>query len=295
MHRYLVGVDGGGTSCRAAVADTSGRILGRGKSGASNIMTAPDIAIQNITVAAQAAFIDAGLGPELVKDACAYLGLAGNNVENTVAYVLPRLPFQHAIIESDGLIALQGALGDGDGAVAILGTGTIYITRIGTEVRYVGGWGYYLGDLGSGGRLGQMALQEALLAYDGISAETAMTQALMDEFANDPRKMIAFSQSAIPGDFGQYAPKVFQFAAQGDRAASSILGQSIGFIDLALDRVAEITDGGRLCLLGGLSALYAPYLAERHRQRLVQSAEDALCGAISLAKDAFLEQSEKTA
>ncbi|MET0172534.1 MAG: BadF/BadG/BcrA/BcrD ATPase family protein, partial [Agrobacterium vaccinii] len=47
MQRYLVGVDGGGTSCRAAVADVNGQILGRGKSGASNIMSAPDQAILN--------------------------------------------------------------------------------------------------------------------------------------------------------------------------------------------------------------------------------------------------------
>lgn len=295
MHRYLVGVDGGGTSCRAAVADTSGRILGRGKSGASNIMTAPDIAVDNITKAAQAAFVDAGLEPGHIKDACAYLGLAGNNVENTVSYVLPRLPFHSSVIESDGLIALQGALGDGDGSVAILGTGTIYIARIGADVRYIGGWGYYLGDLGSGGRLGQMALQETLLAYDGISAQTAMTRALMDEFDNDPRKMIAFSQTAKPGDFGRYAPKVFQFVSEGDAAARSVLDQSVGFVDLALDRVAEITNGGRLCLLGGLSGLYAPHLAERHRQRLVQPAEDALYGAISLARDAFSKQPESAA
>ncbi|HEX2147691.1 MAG TPA: N-acetylglucosamine kinase, partial [Pseudorhizobium sp.] len=34
MAAYFVGIDGGGTSCRAAVADAQGRILGRGRSGA---------------------------------------------------------------------------------------------------------------------------------------------------------------------------------------------------------------------------------------------------------------------
>ena len=85
MQRYLVGVDGGGTSCRAAVADADGKILGRGKSGASNIMSAPDQAIVNITDAARAAFADAGLDIGLLSHASAYLGLAGNNVENTVS------------------------------------------------------------------------------------------------------------------------------------------------------------------------------------------------------------------
>jgi glucosamine kinase len=287
MQRYLVGVDGGGTSCRAAVADATGRILGRGRSGASNIMTAPDTAISNIAQAAKAAFEDAGLDPRLLKDAEAYLGLAGNNVENTVAYVMPRLPFHQSIIESDGLIALQGALGDGDGAVAILGTGTIYIARSGSQVSSISGWGYHLGDLGSGARLGQMALQESLLAHDGISARTELTQALLEEFEFDPRKMVAFSQSAKPGDYGRYAPLVFEFGAHGDKAALSILEQSARFIDRSLDRMSEVTHGGRLCLLGGLSTLYAQYLAPRHQQRLVQPAQDALAGSIALAKAAF--------
>lgn len=295
MQRYLVGIDGGGTSCRAAVADASGRILGRGKSGASNIMTAPDTAVANIADAAKAAFVDADLDASLIENASAYLGLAGNHVENTVAYVTPRLPFRHSVIESDGLIALQGALGDGDGAVAILGTGTIYIARSAGTIHYVGGWGYHLGDLGSGGRLGQMALQESLLAYDGIAQQTTMTRALLDEFSNQPRKMVAFSQSAKPGDYARFAPRVFDFATAGDAAALSILEQAAGFIDASLDRVSEITRGGRLCLLGGLSALYAPYLAARHRERLAPPAEDALAGAVALAKATFVNAMEGAA
>lgn len=289
MQRYLVGVDGGGTSCRAAVADVSGQILGRGKSGASNIMSAPDQAILNITEAAQAALAEAGLDAGHLNRASAYLGLAGNNVENTVAYVLPRLPFAHSTIESDGLIALQGALGDGDGAIAILGTGTIYIARTGTDIRSIGGWGYHLGDLGSGARLGQLALQQSLLAYDGMAAGTPLTQALIDEFNGVPQKMVAFSQAAKPGDFGRYAPRVFEFAAAGDETGLSILHQSAASIDLALDRVSGMTDGGRLCLLGGLSGLYAPYLSHRHRQRLVDPMGDALFGAIALAKSTFVD------
>jgi glucosamine kinase len=292
MQRYLVGIDGGGTSCRAAVADPAGRVLGRGKAGSANIMTAPDIAIGNIVKAAKAAFADAGLGEDRLSNAAAFLGLAGNNVEDTVAYVVPRLPFAHSIIESDGLIALQGALGDGDGAAAILGTGTIYIARHGNRVEYVGGWGFNIGDLGSGARLGQMAMQESLLAYDGIIPKTPLTMSLLAEFSNDPPKMIAFSNRAKPGDYGRFAPRVFEFASAGDRTALRIITQSAAWIDAALDRVAEISGGGRLCLLGGLSGPYAPFLSPRHRERLVEPAEDALTGAIALAKSAFTDRRE---
>lgn len=56
MTFYLIGIDGGGTSCRAAVAALGGRILGRGKAGAANILTDPETALQNITDAARDAF-----------------------------------------------------------------------------------------------------------------------------------------------------------------------------------------------------------------------------------------------
>jgi glucosamine kinase len=292
MQRYLVGIDGGGTSCRAAVADASGRILGLGRSGAANIMTAPDTAIANIVKAARAAFADAGLSEDLVHAADAFLGLAGNNVEDTVAYVTPRLPFAHSIIESDGLIALQGALGDGDGTVAILGTGSIYIARHGKHVDYIGGWGFNIGDLGSGARLGQMALQESLLAHDRIVPDTPLTASLLDEFNHDPPKMVAFSQRAKPGDYGRFAPRVFDFAAAGDETALRIIRQSAAWIDASLDRIGSLTDSPRLCLLGGLASLYPPYLAERHRARLVVAAADALTGAIALAASAFSDRRE---
>lgn len=287
MHGFLIGIDGGGTSCRAAVADATGRILGRGKSGAANIMTAPDTALVHIEKAARAALVNAGLSEDLLHAASAYLGLAGNNVEDTVAYISARLPFARATIESDGFIALQGALGDGDGAVAILGTGTAYITRCGAHVRSIGGWGYHIGDLGSGARLGQMALVESLLAYDGIIAPTPMTAELLAEFDNQPPKMVAFSQRARPGDFARFAPRVFAFAGQGDETANRILRQSAAWIDAALDRVSEITGGGRLCLLGGLAELYPRYLSGRHRDRLVPATADALTGAIALAKSTY--------
>jgi glucosamine kinase len=292
MQRFLIGIDGGGTSCRAAVADATGRILGRGKSGAANIMTAPDTAIANIVKAARAAFADAGLSEDLVQIADAFLGLAGNNVEDTVAYVIPRLPFAHSIIESDGLIALQGALGDGDGAVAILGTGSIYIARRGKHVDYIGGWGFNIGDLGSGARLGQLTMQESLLAYDLIVPNTPLTASLLDEFSHDPPKMVAFSQRAKPGDYGQFAPRVFEFAATGDQTALRIIRQSAAWIDDSLDRIGGLTDSSRLCLLGGLGTLYPPYLAERHRARLIQPADDALTGAIALATSAFADRRE---
>ncbi|MCA1444277.1 N-acetylglucosamine kinase [Ensifer sp. IC4062] len=286
MTSYLIGIDGGGTSCRAAVAAPDGRILGRGKAGAANILTDPETALANIAEASRAAFEDAGLDPAGITAASAILGVAGHNVGDAVHYVKRRLPFAAADIESDGLIALQGALGEKDGAVAILGTGTIYIARRGEIVSYIGGWGFTIGDHGSGARIGHALLQESLLAFDGIHEGSPVTDSVMAEFNNDPRDVVDFARLAKPGEFGRYAPRVFEHAGRGDAVAMRLLKVAATTVDEALDVVVS-RGSERLCLLGGLAPFYRPWLAERHQKHFVEAEADALAGAVSLAAQRF--------
>ncbi len=66
------------------------------------------------------------------KPLFAVLGLAGANVgEQWCKASKPCCRFKNSLVYSDGVIALQGALGDHDGTVVILGTGSAYVTRVG--------------------------------------------------------------------------------------------------------------------------------------------------------------------
>jgi glucosamine kinase len=290
MTDYILGIDGGGTSCRAAVADPRGVILGRGKSGAANILTDPNNAIISITEAAKAAYRDAGLDEAGVNGASAFLGLAGTNVGDLTRYVHDRLPFRHTDIDSDGLIALQGAIGDVDGAVAILGTGSIYMARKNNVVRYIGGWGFTVGDLGGGARVGHALLQEALLAHDGVIPRSGVTDAVLEEFKHDPRGIVEFARLSKPGDFGRYAPLVFDHARQGDPQAIAIVKAGAASVNDSLDAIMALAGAPRLCLLGGLAPLYPAWLSERHRSILVEAEADALTGAVALAAISYRQR-----
>ncbi|MDO9418166.1 BadF/BadG/BcrA/BcrD ATPase family protein [Pararhizobium sp.] len=282
MSNFILGIDGGGTSCRAAVATADGHVIGRGVSGAANILTDADTALIHIIDCARAAFANAGLGSDDMSAASAVLGLAGANVGDVAHYVRERLPFSSADIESDGLIALQGALGEHDGAVAILGTGSVFMSRTLQTVRYVGGWGFIVGDLGGGARIGQALLQETLLAHDHVRPASRLTETILAEFDNTPGKLVEFARTARPGDFGRFAPMVFDHAGIGDVVAITLIEAAARSVDAALD---TITAGGcnRLCLLGGLSSLYPLWLAQHHRTILFEPEADALAGAVSLA------------
>ncbi|TIM62324.1 MAG: N-acetylglucosamine kinase, partial [Mesorhizobium sp.] len=64
--KFVLGIDGGGTSCRAALATADGTVVGRAKSGAANIRTDLTGARANIVEAARQAFVAAGQDPELI-------------------------------------------------------------------------------------------------------------------------------------------------------------------------------------------------------------------------------------
>ena len=282
----VLGIDGGGTSCRAAVATAAGVILGRAKSGAANIRTDLTGARSSIVKAAQLAFANAGIDPELIDQTPALLGLAGSNVGTYRQQLEAILPFPKCAVESDALIALEGALGSGDGAIAILGTGSAYMLRRGGVARTVGGWGFLVGDQGSGARIGRDLLEETLLGYDNIRPASPLTRAVLAVFRDNPRDVVEFTTSAKPGDFGGFAPMLFEHAAKGDEVAEFILKRAVADIEASLG-VLDLRDDEPLCLLGGLAPLYAPRLSERYRVRMQEPIQDALGGAVAMAVRRF--------
>ncbi len=283
---FVLGIDGGGTSCRAAVATAQGTILGRARAGAANIRTDLTGARSSIVEAAERAFAEAGLDAAAIAGTPAVLGLAGANVGTYSQQLAAILPFSHSRVESDALIALEGALGARDGAIAILGTGTAYMLRRGEEARTVGGWGFLVGDQGSGARIGRDLLEETLLAHDGIRPASPLTAEILAVFRNDPRDVVEWTTNAKPGDFGGFAPKVFEHAQRGDKVATFIVERATAEIERSIG-VLGLAGEEPLALLGGLAPLFAPRLSPALRGRLVEPAQDALGGAVQMAARLF--------
>lgn len=284
--KYLIAVDGGGTHCRAAVATADGMVLGRATAGAANIATDPAGAVTNIVEAAKLALREADLADEPLDTMPAFLGLAGFNVSADIAPLAARLPFEKVRFEDDSVIALQGALGDEDGVIAILGTGSVYCGRQGNVIRRAGGWGFTVGDLGSGARLGQALLQETLLAYDRIQPSSPLTLQVMNEFSNDPARLVNYAQSEKPGGFARYAPLVFYYAKHGDAVGTALVQGAVAKVGAALATVTW-PECKTLCLLGGLASLYAPYIDPRFKEILKPAKADALTGAVELGLREF--------
>lgn len=283
---FVLGIDGGGTSCRAALATGDGAVIGRAKSGAANIRTDLTGARTHIVEAARQAFIAAGQDPDLIPQTPAILGLAGANVGTYRQQLEAILPFSISRVETDAEIALEGAVGSGDGAMAILGTGTAYMARKGGTSRAIGGWGFQVGDQGSGARIGRDLLEQTLLAHDGVRPGSPLTDSMMATFRNNPEDVVEFTTNAKPGDFGGFAPKVFEHAGKGDAVANWIVDKAVGDVEASLGAL-DLSHDAPLCLLGGLTPLYAPRLSQRYQALLKAPLDDALGGAVQMAARIF--------
>ncbi len=282
----MIGIDGGGTGCRAVIADANGKLLSSGVSGAANIMTNFDGARHSIILACQQAINSAGLEQEEINSARAYLGLAGANIGDYATRMIDALPFAQCHIDTDAMISLQGAIGDDDGVVAIIGTGSVFIYRANGKVHTVGGWGFMVGDLGSGSRLGRTLLQETLLSFDGIQNGSGLTDYILAQFENNPQTIVEYAHTAKPGEFGKFAPAIFDFSAKNDTIAKGIVSNAVRDIEETLD-VILTGEKQKICLLGGLGGIYADLLDDRFKNRISEPMGNAADGALALCREKY--------
>lgn len=280
MVLYL-GVDGGGTGCRAAVADADGQILGVANAGPANITSDPDTARDNILSAAFGA-LSLAFGPDTAAIELprlhAGLGLAGANAAGAAGRLRLALPFQSIRIESDAVAAAKGALGADDGIVAALGTGSVFAVQQQGEVRCFGGWGLVLGDEGSGAHLGRAALSLALRAVDGLVPMTPFLKDLLADHGG-PASVVSFAHTARPADFARLAPRIL---ASDDSAAQSLWQQSLADVTAILGHLRKDAPFA-VTFIGGLGSVYAAALPQIPQRAARGSALD---GALLLAREA---------
>jgi N-acetylglucosamine kinase-like BadF-type ATPase len=170
----LLGIDGGGTTTTAWLADADGHVLGRGRSGPSNVKAiGPDAAREALSRAIADAFSKAGLPPAPAEVAC--LGLAGYDRPEDRALLEQWSGAagwaRRLVLVTDGDLVLAAGTPDGHGAAVIAGTGSIAVGRApdGRSAR-AGGWGYLFGDEGSAFAVAVAGLRLVARRADGRDA-----------------------------------------------------------------------------------------------------------------------------
>lgn len=267
---YLLGVDGGGTQTTALVADSAGRVLGRGRSGSSNLHAAGEAAaLAALEAAITAACRSAGVGVQDLGTAC--LGLAGagrpDDQARLSAWAELALPGVAIRLVTDMALVLAAGTPTGWGVGVIAGTGSSIFGRSpdGRTAR-AGGWGWALGDEGSGFAIGLGALRAIARATDGRGPETALRDVILQRWAlTNPEALVAtVYRHPFPRiEIASLAAVVEAVAETGDDVARGLLveagrelatGVASVVRALALSSPVPLALGGSVLVHGRLAA-----------------------------------------
>jgi N-acetylglucosamine kinase-like BadF-type ATPase len=301
-----IGIDGGGTKTRAVAAAADGQILADLTAEGCNINRFGWARVWAVLSDLFDKIRGAVPAPEEISGV--YLGMAGVDREEDRArmgaWVQNEWPGVRTAVEHDALPALVGGTGTREGIVLIAGTGSIAfgIDRAGNECR-VGGWGYLIGDEGSGYDIGRRGLQAVMKSHDGRLPQTMLTGLLLDHYGlEEPSALIplAYAESFSRDRMAEVARFVFAAAKAGDRVCGQLLdhaSEDLGeLVDVLLGRLQFVERPVPVVLTGGL---FHPgsLLTERVRRRLepavtvVQSPRPPVAGALLLARNLCEETS----
>jgi len=255
---YFLGVDGGGTATRAVIVSPGGRVLAAGRAGPSNPITVgADRALASILEAVNMASAKCGVD----RFKASRLGVAGTDRSRLRQKLLAGLPdsYGDTAVTSDAAAALAGATGCRPGVVVIAGTGSIAYgeNHRGMAAR-AGGWGWRLGDEGSGYTIGRNAILAALRAHDGRTPDTVLREMILGYLGLGAVEEIIdwmYAPGREPRDVAYLVPLVRDAEAAGDEAAKLVMaeaGAELGHVANAVIRRLGLTGGFPVGLNGGV-------------------------------------------
>ncbi len=285
--RYVIGVDGGGMGTRARLESSDGEPLAAAAAGPSALGQGVAQSWANVRQAIVEAFREAGLPPTSSSESAIGLGLSGANVAlRRDTFLLAARGFAHIALDTDAYTALLGAHAGMPGAIVAAGTGSVgeALRRNGERVS-VGGWGFPVGDEGSGAWLGLRAMRRAHHALDGCAPADPLVRAVWDVAGSTRDALLAWCERAGQHAYAQLAPLVFD-AESSDPWAASLLdagARSLEAMATALDPEGDLP----LVVYGTIGQRLQQRFEPTVLARCVTPAGDAVDGAIRLIRHAM--------
>jgi N-acetylglucosamine kinase len=296
---HVLGIDVGGTKTVCLLANEDGTIVARAREAGANLQGVGELALEKVLHSV----MKAALAGQNVVPSAICLGIAGVDRavdRDVVLEIMDRIGYKATIlIVNDALIALQAGIGDAPGIVVVSGTGSIaYGRNAHGEAARAGGWGYVLGDEGSGYWIGRMALRAAVRHADGRGRETSLTPSLLGHFGLTRAEELThrvYHEALAPSAIGALARYVQQARDDGDFVATGILDQAAEELFTAAAAVMKRLEMDResfsFVLAGGMFhaipwlhgqlKMLLPSLAPQ--SRTIRLEEDPAVGAVQLA------------
>ena len=299
--RHVLGIDAGGTSTCALLATEDGGVVASASAGPANLRINGELEVEKaLHAAAETAISEGGARPDAVA-----LGIAGAGRpedEDVLRALLRRIGFRdRVVVTNDAHIAFVAGSPRRVGLALVCGTGSMAWGRnAGGRVARAGGWGWRLGDEGSGFWIGERAIRAALRAEDGRGPATALAGAVRSHFGFERPDQIVYA--VYDGGYPRHKIALFAAAVErealaGDAAARRVLTDAEEELTLCAQSVISrlglsaadydvVLSGGTFHALRSLEQAVAKRLAAP-RARVQELAGEAAQGAVALAIDAL--------
>lgn len=297
----IIGIDGGGTKTRG-VLFSNGEIKAEIVSGTTRIgaVGVGESCERTLTVITE---LCSKTGIETSEVDAIVIGLAGvwldeekkrsQNLIKTLARS-QRTVINDILVTSDAEIALEGAFGDNDGIMTIVGTGSIALGKFKGKHFRCGGWGIELDDEGSGAWIGREGLTAVVRALDGRGKPTMLAHEIESLYPTinleEPRTIVkAYAERAF--EYQNLTPHVMKCAEAGDEVCMKIITDSaVHLAELPKAIAKNFKDlPVNVALMGGiidadtlLKKLLEKEIAKNKSLKLIKPKGSALDGAIAI-------------
>lgn len=246
--KYFIGMDGGGTKTKCIITDENLNQLFETVGAASNFLViGKEVVSQTVFDLIGKCVSAAKISLEDVE--AIVLGTTGGG-RRSDAELLEKQIFSDAKsksvsinkfkVESDARIALEGAFSGKAGSILIAGTGSIMFGKDDKgEIHRVGGFGRFIGDEGSGYRIGRKGLNAVARFMDGRAKPTKIADLLEQVFSISTSEQLITEVYRNNFDIASAAPIVFDAADSGDKVAQRILENEADELLLHINSMKE--------------------------------------------------------
>ena len=246
----LIGIDGGGTKTEAVLLDETGCVLGRHRAGPCN----PNLIGFEASVALVKECVDALVGNTGAPDGI-YIGTAGiftkDDGPRFAAAVAGTCGVERVKCENDVMNVIASATAEDRCVAGVCGTGMIVYAKEPGRVTRLGGWGYLLGDGGSGYAIGRDVIRAAVGESEGTSAATALTPLVERKAGMALERLVREVYRRDPAFVASFAPLAFEADAAGDAVANGIIARNARVFAGMLNHAASAFDCGNTVVVSG--------------------------------------------
>ena len=222
--KYFLGVDGGGSKTTAVVFNEKGEFIGKACGESINYYS---VGIDN----ARKSMADIVNLLPVKEFECAVIGMSAlaerATEEETERFCGGIIKSNKIIMDSDLFVALETMQTEGECAVVISGTGSMAVCRNADKsISHAGGFGYILGDEGSGYSIGITAIKTAIRAAENCIPATMLTDKCLEYFSvNNIYDLIDlfYEKTVSRKTVAAFAKEVMLCAESGDKAALEII------------------------------------------------------------------------